>query len=120
MRHRTEILTRIRAAKGRVLEDAGIDWLSCLLPGHKNGRSLNCVAAWRGGWDRVRVLTAQPGAPTWADMCIVKDVFFGENETVIQVHPPDTHPAHLKRSAVRLVLWRPQMGGIPLPPATVA
>lgn len=51
--------------------------------------------------------------PTWEEMCIVKNTFWSEDETVIQYHPPkseyvSTHPYCLH-------LWKPIGIEIPLP-----
>lgn len=52
--------------------------------------------------------------PTWAEMCVVKDIFFSPEECVMQLHPPqsqyvNTHPCVLH-------LWRPLNEDIPQPP----
>ena len=38
------------------------------------------------GWEHVSV-SRKDRCPTWDDMCFVKDLFWGEDETVIQFHP---------------------------------
>src|SRR4051812_27513200 len=58
-----------------------------------NGRSLRIIAsdAKRGGdkypWDHVSV-SIEGRCPNWKEMCFVKDLFFDEQEAVIQYHPP--------------------------------
>jgi hypothetical protein len=39
------------------------------------------------GWEHVSV-SAPRRTPTWAEMCFVKDLFWDEEETVLQFHPP--------------------------------
>lgn len=52
--------------------------------------------------------------PSWDEMCLLKSMFFGEEETVVQYHPAksvyvDCHP-HV------LHLWRPIGLEMPVPP----
>lgn len=52
--------------------------------------------------------------PTWAEMCIVKDLFWDAEDAVMQLHPPrstwvNCHPFCLH-------LWRPLGVAVPLPP----
>ena len=52
------------------------------------GRSFNVIASDGGGWDHVSVtLKNQKRCPTWDEMCAIKDMFFEEDEVVIQYHP---------------------------------
>src|SRR5690554_2926413 len=67
------------------------------------------------GWDHVSVSRGNQ-TPTWEEMCIVKDIFFREEECVVQYHPPKTeninnNPHH----PYVLHLWRPQNQEIPMP-----
>lgn len=40
-------------------------------------------------WDHVSVFPRKKQiTPSWDDMCIIKDIFFDEDEAVIQIHPP--------------------------------
>ena len=39
------------------------------------------------GWEHVSV-SRRNKTPTWEDMCLVKDLFWGPEETVLQFHPP--------------------------------
>lgn len=63
-------------------------------------------------WDHVSVST-KSRTPTWEEMCFIKDLFFDEEECVIQFHPPksnyvNTHPHCLH-------LWRPVGVDVPMP-----
>lgn len=51
--------------------------------------------------------------PTWSEVCEVKDIFWQEDECVMQIHPPkqfyvNTHPYVLH-------LWKPLHENIPQP-----
>lgn len=50
----------------------------------------------REGWEHVSVSLPRR-CPTWDEMCLIKDIFWDEEECVVQFHPPrsqyvDTHP----------------------------
>jgi hypothetical protein len=66
------------------------------------------------GWDHVSVGVAGKHLPSWGVMCAVKDLFFEDEEVVLQYHPAksmyvNNHPGILH-------LWRPQSAQVPLPP----
>jgi len=57
--------------------------------------TLNVIASDGMGWDHVSVVAVDPErqrplyrTPTWAEMCFVKDLFFEDDEAVVQFHPP--------------------------------
>lgn len=66
------------------------------------------------GWDHVSVSLATR-CPTWEEMCAIKDLFFEAEDLVVQYHPPKTQ--YVNCHPYCLHLWRPEAGGIPLPPA---
>lgn len=77
------------------------------------------IASDGAGWDHVSVSVKGRGAPTqrcptWAEMAYVKDLFFAEDEVVMQLHPTR---AHYVNNGEVLHLWRPQLHSIPVPPA---
>ena len=48
---------------------------------------LNVIASDGQGWEHVSV--SLPGrTPNWSEMCFVKDLFWHENDCVVQFHPP--------------------------------
>lgn len=42
--------------------------------------------------------------PTWEEMCMVKDIFWGEEECVVQFHPPRSE--YVNRHPYCLHLWK--------------
>ena len=52
--------------------------------------------------------------PNWKEMCFVKDLFWGEEECVIQYHPPES--VYVKTHPAVLHLWRPTSESVPMPP----
>lgn len=69
----------------------------------------------RGGFEHVSVSThKQEKCPTWEMMCFVKDLFWGEEETVIQYHPPKSE--YVNFHPFVLHLWKPVGVDIETPP----
>lgn len=54
-----------------------------------------------------------PRCPTWEEMCYIKELFFEDEETVIQIHPPKSE--YVNCHPYCLHLWRPQVERLPLP-----
>jgi hypothetical protein len=80
-----------------------------------NGRRFKVIAAdgRETGWDHVSV-SMPKRCPTWDEMCWVKNLFFGPEETVIQFHPPASE--YVNDCGNCLHLWR-RVAGIELPPS---
>jgi len=81
-----------------------------------NGRSFFCIASDGGGWDHVSIHPKnQKRCPSWDEMCAIKDMFFGPEETVVQYHPPKSKYVNIHPHVLHL--WRPNNGAeIPMPP----
>ena len=78
---------------------------------------LTCLSSNGGGWEHVSV--SCPGfnrLPTWEEMALVKDLFWFPDETVMQLHPPETDYVD---NAPVLHLWKPLAQTIPLPPPSM-
>jgi hypothetical protein len=72
------------------------------------------IASDGGGWDHVSVSVAsERRLPTWGEMAYIRRLFFHDDETVMQLHPPLSEYVN---NAEVLHLWRPQNDIIPLPP----
>ena len=68
-----------------------------------------------GGWDHVSVHPFKKRImPSWSDMCNIKDMFFRDDEAVIQIHPVKSE--YVNNVSNCLHLWRYQ-GEFPLPPS---
>lgn len=46
------------------------------------------VFSWGGGWEHVSV-SYKNRVPTWDEMCKIKDMFWNDDECVVQYHPPE-------------------------------
>lgn len=77
---------------------------------------MSFVASWGGGWDHVSVApTKRKVVPTWEQMCKVKELFFEDNEAVIQIHPPKNQ--YVNNLGNCLHLWRANDKPMLLPPS---
>ena len=72
--------------------------------------------SWGAGWDHVSVSPQKSKyTPSWDDMCAIKEVFFKDDEAVIQIHPPkDEYICNVSNC---LHLWRANDKEMVLPPA---
>lgn len=76
-------------------------------------RSLSVICSWGGGWDHVSI--AYPNRlPTWNEMCFIKDIFFEEEECVVQFHPPKS--VYVNNHPNCLHLWKKQDQEYETPP----
>jgi hypothetical protein len=66
-----------------------------------------------GGWEHVSV-SLPDRCPTWEEMCRVKDLFWRDDETVIQIHPPKAQ--YVNQHPHCLHLWRKADSEQQLPP----
>jgi hypothetical protein len=66
------------------------------------------------GWEHVSVSTRRR-PPNWQEMCFVKDLFWDEEECVIQFHPPRSE--YVNNHPHCLHLWRPIDDHVRLPPS---
>ena len=66
------------------------------------------------GWEHVSV-SCKNRAPNWPEMAFVKDLFWAENETVIQFHPPRS--VYVNNHPHCLHLWRNTLVEVALPPS---
>jgi hypothetical protein len=80
---------------------------------YKNYRLL-ALASSGASWDHVSV-SLKKRIPSWEQMNFIKDLFFYEEETVMQLHPPKSQ--YVDNCSNCLHLWRPHDVEIPLPPS---
>jgi hypothetical protein len=76
------------------------------------------VASNGEGWEHVSVRmidrsTGKDRTPTWSEMCKIKDIFWGDEDCVIQFHPPKSE--YVNNHPHVLHLWRPVDQAIPQP-----
>lgn len=69
-----------------------------------------------GEWEHVSVST-EFRCPRWDEMNQIKDLFFREDEAVMQLHPPKA--VYVNSHPFCLHLWRPIHAAIPLPDVSI-
>lgn len=88
------------------------------------GRGIIALPTWQGtvvwsngaGWEHVSVSPEKKRIiPSWDDMCKVKEIFFHDDEAVIQIHPPKAE--HVNNMPNCLHLWRCTYKDMILPPS---
>lgn len=80
--------------------------------GTLNGR-IRVICSDGGGWEHVSV-SFEKRCPTWGEMCMVKDLFWSEEDCVIQYHPPKKD--YVNYAPFCLHLWKPVGIPFPMPP----
>jgi len=74
---------------------------------------IKIIASFGEGWEHVSASLFYR-CPTWDEMCMVKDFFWGEEDTVIQYHPAKSE--YINYHPHCLHLWRPINKEILCPP----
>lgn len=77
------------------------------------GRDLHVIASFGMDWDHVSV-SLPSRCPNWREMSYVKDLFWDENEVVMQLHVAKKD--HINVHPYCLHLWKPHNEIIPTPP----
>ena len=65
-------------------------------------------------WEHVSV-SLPDRTPTWAEMCAIKALFWDDEDTVIQYHPPRSDWVNNHQHCLHM--WRPVGVDLPRPPA---
>jgi hypothetical protein len=98
------------------------------LPSPEPDRRLFIQASDGLGWEHVsvhayKIIRGKRGRPnrrvmfipTWSEMCYLKDIFWDEDDLVVQYHPPKEH--YVNNHSFVLHLWRPVGVEMPAPPS---
>lgn len=83
-------------------------------PNRKEAVPLMVLASDGMGWEHVSV-SLPHRCPTWEEMCFVKSLFWDDETSVMQLHPPKSE--WVNNHSYCLHLWRPAHAVIPRPPA---
>lgn len=71
-----------------------------------NDQQVRCICSDGCGWKHVSVsLVGDRRTPRWEVMCAIKDLFFEEEDAVIQFHPPKS--VYVNHHPGCLHLWMP-------------
>lgn len=95
--------------------DGGCGWVR--LPRNNKQGFIKASVVWSygGGWEHVSVAPLNGSLPTWDDMCFVKDLFFDDEDWVVQFHP--AHSEYVNNMPNCLHLWKPINNVLPKPPS---
>lgn len=85
-----------------------------VFPSPVDKKNLRCIVSAVRGWDHVSV-SRTDRVPNWQEMCFIKELFFEEHETAMQVHPPRSEWVNNHEHCLHL--WRPHDVDIPKPPS---
>ena len=75
---------------------------------------LHIIASDDYGWQHVSV-SLSDRAPRWNEMCRVKDIFWDEEDCVIQYHPSKSEYVNCHPNCLHL--WLPVDVSFPIPPS---
>jgi hypothetical protein len=79
-----------------------------------NGVELAIIGSDGEGWEHVSVSTRKR-CPNWPEMCFVKDLFWRDDECVVQFHPPKAEYVNCHPHCLHL--WKPIGAEMHMPPA---
>lgn len=83
---------------------------------HIGGWDGSVIFSYGAGWEHVSVSPfAKRILPSWDDMCVLKDMFFKDDEVAIQIHPPKADYVNNKENCLHL--WRCTYKEMVLPPS---
>lgn len=92
-------------------ETFGFNGMFCLVAGNERVR---CIASDGMGWRHVSVsLIGDKRTPRWETMCVVKDLFWDDEDVVVQFHPKKSE--YVNHHPGCLHLWQPTEVAIPTP-----
>lgn len=81
---------------------------------HYPGLAITCIASDGLDWQHVSVTIPETKkCPSWGIMSFVKNIFWDEEDCVIQYHPPKS--VYINNHPDCLHLWRPINKEIPIP-----
>jgi hypothetical protein len=78
------------------------------------GVTVHCIASDGEGWEHVSITMGEFGkTPPWQAMVYVKNLFWGEEDCVIQYHPPKSKYVNCHPNCLHL--WRSTTEEFPMP-----
>jgi len=113
---RFKVLDKYRISGGPFKTNAGDPFGAFFIPMRLGRPTLKviCSPFDDGEWQHVSVSLPKT-TPSWEQMCVVKNLFWGEDETVIQFHPKKSE--YVNNCGQCLHLWRKRFHEHELPPS---
>ena len=88
------------------------------IPIHRKTLAAFVIVSDGMNWDHVSIhimdKKGRASTPTWAMMCKIKDLFWDEEDCVIQYHPPKS--SYINHHPHTLHLWRSHLQEVMIPP----
>lgn len=110
---------RWKTAPAGYATNSGDPYGAFIVPARVAGRALKIIASdgEETGWEHVSVSLAErpDRCPSWDEMCLVKSLFWNENEAIVQFHPPKSE--YVNAHAGCLHLWKCVSQQFPMPPS---
>lgn len=75
--------------------------------------TLHAIASDAMGWEHVSV-SLPNRCPNWREMCLIKSIFWDEEDVVVQYHPKKSEYVNVHNFCLHL--WRPINKTLPCPP----
>jgi hypothetical protein len=105
---------RVRTGLFKSEDDAGNNGMF-IVPSYTFSTAHMTVIASDGeGWEHVSV-SRQDRCPNWGEMCRIKNMFWDEEDTVVQFHPAKSE--YVSNHEFCLHLWRQAGKEFPRPPS---
>lgn len=79
-----------------------------------SGKWLHFIFSYQMGWEHLSVSMPNK-TPTWDQMCKMKDIFWGDDETCIEYHPRKAD--YVNNHPHCLHIWKPTEEMLPTPPS---
>jgi len=113
MRHIDEIKVFLECNNAQLLK-LGIDGgMAQFTRGAMKGMTV--IFSFGGGWEHVSI-DGKKRMPEWDEMCLLKEIFWKDDECVVQYHPPKSE--YVNNIKYCLHLWKPiekYHGKLPVP-----
>ena len=110
MKNWEDIKNLKRIAWVNITDDGAAGWIR--MP---SGWMGSIVVSTGAGWEHVSVSPAKKSIlPSWEDMCTIKNMFWDEDEAVIERHPPKADYINLMPNCLHL--WKCSYKEMVLPP----
>jgi len=103
---------RFRMRVGRSGSDDSIGNNGAFLLKLPRSQILFVIASDGLGWEHVSV-SRRDRCPTWEEMCQIKDIFWDEEDCVVQFHPPRSEYVNIHPNCLHL--WRQAEVEFPMP-----
>ena len=81
----------------------------------KNNIRFYCQSSDGEGWEHVSVSLSVKRCPDWEEMCMIKNMFWDDEDCVVQYHPPKSDWVSMHQFCLHL--WRPVEGDVKRPPS---